>query len=426
LKVEQDNKRKVLIIARDFLPYYPSLGGVIRVVKMAQFLQEQGCDVYVLCARGEEIGYFGYEDIVNKLKVVYVDDKLQRYYNKQAIINTGNKEEINTSSPILQGLKNLINDFCIPDKGIFFVNRYVNEASKLIVENNVNTVIVSSPPHSTQLIGLNLKRKFGNKIKLIVDYRDSWNTTAIFQKRHWLAKKISLKKEKEVLRIADKFTYISRPMLEKINSTFMDISNKSLLIMNGFDLKMNNEVTVTVPTNKELTIGYFGGISDHPKSFRNPTRFFNVVSKLSDNINLVFYGSTVLNMKWKECLGDKLKINETIAHTEALELMKTMDLLLVVHSESMGGEEVLTGKIFDYFLAQRPVLVVGPKNMEAARLVRENQLGYCLDIFNEDEMVKGLQEIHRDWQQGQLVSYSLDDVVKFSRQQQYAKLLEIL
>jgi hypothetical protein len=103
-----------------------------------------------------------------------------------------------------------------------------------------------------------------------------------------------------------------------------------------------------------------------------------------------------------------------------------MELLLVIHSESMGGEEVLTGKIFDYFLAQRPVLVVGPKNMEAARLVRENQLGYCLDIFNEDEMVKGLQEIHRDWQQGQLVSYSLDDVVKFSRQQQYAKLLEIL
>ena len=426
MKVDQDYNRKVLIIARDFLPYFPSLGGVIRVVKMAQFLQEQGWDVYVLCSRGEEISYFGYKNIVSKLKVVYVNDKLQRYYNKQAIVNTGSKEEIKTSSSIMQGLKNLINDFCIPDKGIFFVNRYVKEASKLILENNISTLIVSSPPHSTQLIGLNLKRKFGNKIKLIVDYRDSWNTTAIFQKRYWLAKKISLNKEKEVLRIADKFTYISRPMLGKINSTFMDISNKSLLIMNGFDSRMNNEVTVTVPTNKELTIGYFGGISDHPKSFRNPTRFFNVVSKLSDNINLVFYGSTVLNMKWKECLGDKLKINETIAHTEALELMKTMDLLLVVHSESMGGEEVLTGKIFDYFLAQRPVLVVGPKNMEAARLVRENQLGYCLDIFNEDEMVKGLQEIHRDWQQGQLVSYSLDDVVKFSRQQQYAKLLEIL
>jgi len=107
-------------------------------------------------------------------------------------------------------------------------------------------------------------------------------------------------------------------------------------------------------------------------------------------------------------------------------LMKNMDLLLVVHSESMGGEEVLTGKIFDYFLAQRPVLVVGPKNMEAARLVKENQLGYCLDIFDEDEMVNGLQEIYRDWQQGQLISYSMNDVAKFSRQQQFAKLLEII
>ena len=137
LKVEKKRTRKVLIIARDFLPYYPSLGGVIRVLKMAQFLQEQGCDVYVLCAKGEEISYFGYEDIVNKLKVVYVDDKLQRYYNKQAIVNTGNNGEIKTSSSILHGLKNLINNFCIPDKGIFFVNCYVKEASKLIVENNI-------------------------------------------------------------------------------------------------------------------------------------------------------------------------------------------------------------------------------------------------------------------------------------------------
>ncbi len=426
MKVDQDYNRKILIIARDFLPYYSSLGGVIRVVKMARFLQEQGYDVYVLCARGEEIGYFGYEDIVNKLKVIYVDDKLQRYHNKQAIINTGNKEEIKTSSSILQGLKNLINDFCIPDKGIFFVNRYVNEASKLIVENNINTVIVSSPPHSTQLIGVNLKRKFGNKINLIVDYRDSWNNRGIFQKRHWLSKRISLKKEKEVLRYADKFTYISQPVIEKINSTFMDISDKSLLVMNGFDLNMKNEVTATVPGNNKLTIGYFGSISDYPNSPVNPTKFFETLLKINYSIKLVFYGPVILNNKWKEYLGDKLEINETVSHTEALKLMTTMDVLLVVYSETNGGEEVITGKLFEYFLAQRPVLVVGPKNMEAARLVRENQLGYCLDIFDEDEMANGLQEIYRDWQQGQLVSYSLDDVAKFSRQQQFAKLLDII
>lgn len=223
MKTGQDYKEKVLIIARDFLPYYPSLGGVIRVVKMAQFLQEQDYEVYVLCAKGVEISYFGYENVVSNLNITYVDDPLQSYYNRSVVTSTGNSEESAPSK--LQGLKNLINDFCIPDKGVFFVNRYVREASRLIVEHNITTVIVSSPPHSTQIIGIKLKRKFGNKIKLIVDYRDSWNTRGIFQKRHWLANRISLRKEKEVLRTADKFTYVSRPMLEKINSTFMDISN---------------------------------------------------------------------------------------------------------------------------------------------------------------------------------------------------------
>jgi len=393
---------------------------------MAQFLQEQGCEVYVLCAKGEEISYFGYKDVVCNLNVVYVEDNLQRYYNKCAVAGSGYKEETKTSPSILQKLKNVINDFCIPDKGIFFVDRYVKQASRLIVEHNISSVIVSSPPHSTQIIGLKLKRKFGNRIKLIVDYRDSWNTTAIFQKKCWLTKRISLSKEKEVLRTADWFTYISQPMLEKINDTFIDVTNKSLLIMNGFDLNLKTGINDADFLNKELTIGYFGSISDNPESFRDPSRFLEALTKLNNNIKLVFYGSTVLNKNWKECLGDKLEINGTVSHTEALKLMKTMNLLLVIHSESTGGEEVLTGKIFDYFLAQRPVLVVGPKNMEAARLVRENHLGYCMNIYDENEMVNTLQKIYIDWQQGQLVSYTLEDVEEFSRQKQFAKLLDIL
>lgn len=424
MKTEQDYKEKVLIIARDFLPYYPSLGGVIRVVKMAQFLQEQGYEVYVLCAKGEEISYFGYENVVSNLNVIYVDDPLQCYYNKNVVASAGNNEESVPSK--LQGLKNMINDFCIPDKGVFFVNRYFKEASRLIVEHNITTIIVSSPPHSTQIIGLKLKRKFGNRIKLIMDYRDSWNTRGIFQKRHWLANRISLRKEKEVLRTADKFIYVSRPMLEKINNTFIDISDKSLLIMNGFDLSMKSDMPAVAPDNKELTIGYFGSISDHPNSPTDPTRFLKALLKVNHRIKLVFYGPVVLNKKWQEYFGDRLEINETVSHTKALELMRTMDVLLVAYSEINGGGEVITGKLFEYFLAQRSVLVVGPKNMEAARLVMENHLGYCIDIMNDDEMVTTLDEIYKEWQLGQLVSYSLDDVVEFSRQKQFAKLLEIL
>ena len=423
MKREQNHKKKVLIIARDFLPYYPSLGGVIRVVKLALFLQENGYEVYVLCAKGIKISYFGYENMVSKLNVVYVDDKLQRYLNKMVVAGTNNKD----SSPTkMQGLKKIINDFCIPDKGILFVNRYVKMASKLILEHSITSVIVSSPPHSTQIIGLKLKHKFGNKINLIVDYRDSWNTRGIFQKRFWLSKRLNLLQEKEVLRAADMLTYVSRPMLDKINSMIMDVSDKSLLVMNGFDLNMKKNDFRSISPNQELTIGYFGSISDNENSSVNPTSFFRALLKVNNCIKLVFYGPVELKREWQESLGDRLEINEPVSHTEAVELMRTMDLLLVVYSETIGGGEVITGKIFDYFLALRPVLVVGPKDLEAARLVKENHLGYCMDVMDNDQMESMIQDIFKDWQHGQLTSYSMEDVAQFSRQEQFAKLCKIL
>ena len=64
--------------------------------------------------------------------------------------------------------------------------------------------------------------------------------------------------------------------------------------------------------------------------------------------------------------------------------------------------------------------------MEAARLVKERQLGYCADIYNEEDILNTLNCIYQDWQNDRLVSYSLNDVQDFSRQYQYKKLLDIL
>ena len=419
--------KKVLIIVRDFLPYCHSLGGVIRVVKMAQFLQENGYETFVLCAKGEEISYFGYEGLLSNLNVIYVNDILQRYNNRSR--NAIKKSKVITTTSkatIIQWLKNLINELCIPDIGVLFTNQYVKEASTLINKHGIVNVIVSSPPHSTQIIGLKLKRTFGSRINLIVDYRDSWNTCAIFQKNYTATKMISRSKESQVLKVTDEFLYVSRPMLEKINNELVNISSKSVMIMNGFDLKMVKHGYSVIQDNNILTIGYFGEISDNDGSFRDPTRFLEEIFRSGLKIKLIFYGPVILNPKWKECFGDRIEINNSVSHAEALDHMTKMDILLIVHSEFNGGEEVITGKIFDYFLALRPVLVVGPNNMEAARIVEENNLGYCIDIFNEDEMAIKIKEIYKQWQVRKLKSYSIDDVVNFSRQNQYSKLFDIL
>ena len=77
-----------------------------------------------------------------------------------------------------KGLRNKISRFI---RGNFFIpdprkgwNRYAfRKACELIKTENISHVITTSPPHSTQLIGLRLKRRFPH-IKWVADLRDPW------------------------------------------------------------------------------------------------------------------------------------------------------------------------------------------------------------------------------------------------------------
>jgi hypothetical protein len=48
---------------------------------------------------------------------------------------------------------------------------------KYIVDNNIDTIVTSGPPHSLHLIGLELKQKID--LKWIADFRDPWTTIGI-------------------------------------------------------------------------------------------------------------------------------------------------------------------------------------------------------------------------------------------------------
>jgi hypothetical protein len=50
----------------------------------------------------------------------------------------------------------------------------VSYLEKYIIENNIETIITSGPPHSLHLIGLELKRKLD--LTWFADFRDPWTT----------------------------------------------------------------------------------------------------------------------------------------------------------------------------------------------------------------------------------------------------------
>ncbi|PKP60632.1 hypothetical protein CVT91_04695, partial [Candidatus Atribacteria bacterium HGW-Atribacteria-1] len=130
--------------------------------------------------------------------------------------------------------------------------------------------------------------------------------------------------------------------------------------------------------------------------------------------------------KWQDKMQGIIEIGENLSHIEALKMMQKMDVLLVLHSKVDGGDEPIPAKFFEYILVEKPILLVGPKNMMLGEMIKKDGLGYVGDIYSEQDMLNKMNTIYELWERDKLVKYTKENFKKYSRQNQYEKMLEIL
>ena len=233
--------------------------------------------------------------------------------------------------------------------------------------------------------------------------------------------------EKKILKITDHFVYVSKPMLDKIVKlhSMDDLPSKSHLVMNGFKIDKLIFPDTTKPSGSgKIKLGYFGAISDSKLSFRNPTLFFEFIADhYPDKFEIFVYGSQNISKNYPF-----VKSFPNIHHDKALEIMKQMDLLMLLHTKREGADEVITGKFFDYLTSGRPLVVYGPLNMEAARLVRDYKFGYDLGILpeNKEHLQSSIDTLISQFKANKLLKYTQAMVEEFSFESQFSKLLGLL
>jgi hypothetical protein len=90
---------------------------------------------------------------------------------------------------------------------------------------------------------------------------------------------------------------------------------------------------------------------------------------------------------------------------------------------------VLSGKVFEYLAADRPILAVVPPDGAAADLIRETGAGTVVAPDDVDGMVAALHDLHARWKAGGLEDAPLSDewrakLSRRSRVDEFAQLLE--
>ena len=284
-------------------------------------------------------------------------------------------------------------NFFIPDARVSWVAPSVAFLSQYINEHGIETIISTGPPHSMHLIANELV-KIHTRLKWIADFRDPWTTIGYHNDlymTHWAQKK-HLKLERTVLQSAHTIlttSYTTKALFSKKTATPIEV------ITNGFEPFENS--SLPSPEENKFSLVHIGSLL----SKRNPKILWEAIGELVTE-NQLF--AAQLSIDFVGLVSDEVKTTITahglasycnfhgyISHEEARKHQYTAHLLLLIEIDSEAHKGIIPGKIFEYLQSLRPILAIGPKDWDVARLLPENNLN-ALGTYHDKAMVKSFIE----------------------------------
>ena len=387
---------KVLIITY----YWPPSGGpgVQRWLKFATYLPSFGIQPVILTVDPQYATYPICDDSLSvevaasleviKTKTAEPYSLYKKLFRVKQIPFSGFANE--TQPNLLAKLARFIRgNIFVPDARIGWNRFALKKALELIDKYDIKTVITTSPPHSSQLIGLAIKNQRPS-VRWIADLRDPWTDIYYYNKMFQLplTKQRDSRLEKKVLSGADLVITVSRNLASLFESKLSDISNKPIeIITNGFDPKdFENQNSKTFISNyPNIEISYTGTLSDD----YNLLGFLDAVNQVAISsertFRLNFTGS--ISPKWvaeieKLHSNVQMEFSGQVSHEKAIRQMQNSDLLLLLIPSIDGNKGIITGKIFEYIASGRPVLGIGPIDGDASEILSETGGGKMFDYFD--------------------------------------------
>jgi len=346
---------------------------------------------------------------------------LSKVTSKKAIPYGGfsgqNKEKL--SQRLLRFIRG---NFFIPDARAGWVKYAYREACSIIEEEQVDTIVISSPPHSSQLIGLKLKRKFPN-IKWIADLRDPWTDIYYYKEMMHtrMAKEKDVLYERNVLNQADAILMVSNDIKRSfIAKSFSKNENKFHVIPNGFD-EDDFKGVIQQETDKFI-ITYVGTIADVYK----PEVFFEVMKNVIDKyplnkIIIRFVGSispAISEVVERLDLKAHCEFITHVSHYEAIQYMMRSSAMLLVIPEVENNKGILTGKLFEYLNTRKPIIGLGPVDGDASAIINECEAGKMFDRMNKTGIENFIENNFLKWKNNSLLRNTSKSIEKYSRKEQ--------
>lgn len=417
--------KKVLIITY----YWPPVGGagVQRWLKFSKYFRKFGWEPIIYTPSNPDFPIHDetlLKDIPTNLTILKT--QINEPYDVYRKIMGKKKTETVNQGFLSEGKENTLlqsamiwvrGNFFIPDARKFWIKPSISYLSDYISKNNIDAVISTGPPHSMHLIALGIKHKFN--IPWIADFRDPWTQIDFYSqlKLSSFADKKHHKLEKQVLTEANKVVTISPSCgkdLEVLGGRKVDI------ITNGFDTE-DFKPTTDLKLMDGFVLHHTGALNKD----RNPYTLWKVLGDLcAENVDfkkdlvIKFTGKTdaiAFDSLKQHHILDNVQKTDYLPHSEIVKVMMQSPILLLPLNNTPNNAGVLSGKLFEYLAAKRPILGIGQPNADAAAILKSTQAGVMLHFDDYEGTKTAVLELYQKYKSNQLVinSTSID---KYSRE----------
>jgi glycosyltransferase involved in cell wall biosynthesis len=385
---------KVLLVTMYFPP--AGGGGVPRPLKFASHLPALGIETHVLAP--------------DNWQWVHADDELPvptqawvhraRFFGPKAL----------KPAEVLHGKEGLARlgaqaelfgrRLLVPDENVSWNLTATPTAIRIARAEGIDVVLTTSPPGSVHLVGAAVKAATG--AKWVADLRDS----LVAHPHRRAESRLVRAKEKTagavaklVASKADAIVAAAEAIAEEARG--LEPNGPVVTIANGCDFDDFAGLAYERTGRFRLT---------HAGSFfgkRDPRPFLSALAASGlEDVTVRFVGDfRATDREYVDELGiaDRVELIPYVPRRQSLALQRDSDALLLLIPEAGGrGRGVLSGKVFEYLAAERPILAAVPPDGAAAELIRETGAGVVAAPDDVDALREALESLHGRWRSGEL------------------------
>ena len=423
--------KKILIITY----YWPPAGGpgVQRWLKFVKYLPDFGIQPIVYIPENPTYPIVD-ENLVKEVsdKTIILKQKIFEPYQLASFLSKNKTQKI--SSGIIPNQKKqsfldktflwIRGNLFIPDARVFWVKPSVAYLEKYIVENNIDTIVTSGPPHSLHLIGLELKQKLD--LKWFADFRDPWTTIGYHKSLRLssFAAKKHKSLEHQVLNTADTIIVTSKTT----KTEFVAITNKPIaVITNGYDMEQVEKQVL----DSKFSLAHIGSFL----SERNPlilweslVELINEIPEFKSHVEIKLIGAVsqeVLETMTQFGLNSYLNNLGYVSHAEAIAHQRKSQVLLLVEINSQETKSIIPGKLFEYMVSSRPIIAIGPKGSDFAEIITTTNTGIFFDYSEKMKLKSVILDFYNQFLEGELQVNGVG-LQRYSRKNLTKELVELL